>query len=306
MNHATQLARFTPPTWPTLCTSSWPSTPSAEGGRRSCQRGVGAGQGLHPTGLCGHLDRANVLFPVLFECAGESQLEVGNVLLAALSKQKLSPDTLRSLVPSIVRSLDEAVAGAKERETTQGVAWRFEDDYRPFRSRAGFFGDLAGFLPAQDVVPSPERAVASVDPWIAVFAAISLLRLGVEVAGRTLERIAANHEVRVVLDAFAAADMVGWLKYPTELGREPNTLERMEVFQAQGDDGPEVLSVWRFSDDERDPCAGISGVYAKEGVPGSVQGSATISKLAPWDSDTAEGHASEALETLKDWRRYAR
>lgn len=273
--------------------------------------------------LYGHLDRADVLFPALFEHAGISQLESGNVLLAALSKQKLSPTALRALAPSIVRSLDEAVAGATARAQPEGIAWRFDEAYWPFRSRAGFYADLAGFLARVEVEAVLRRALASVDPWIAMFAAASLLRLGAEVDGPQLERLASSHEVRGILfeqlvrlgqpqryppawatlDAFAAADMVQWLKYPAELGREPDVLERMAVFEAHHEGRTLVLYVWRFSGHGGKLCAGVSGPYEKEGPPGPVRGASTFSKFAAWDADTADGHASAVLKTLAQWRK---
>src|ERR1019366_7744787 len=88
---------------------------------------------------------------------------------------------------------------------------------------------------------------SKIDGILAAFAVSSVLRCGGSIEEEILHRIAACHETRGLFfqllqnhgklelfpktwrtwDAFAAANMVEWLMYPTELGREPDHLEKM-------------------------------------------------------------------------------
>jgi hypothetical protein len=95
--------------------------------------------------------------------------------------------------------------------------------------------------------------------------------------------------------------MVQWLKYPTELGREPDVLEKMATFDAHREGGPVVLYVWRFSDHEGRLCAAVSGPYPRDGVPGPVSGASTFSRFERWETATAAEHAQAVLDTLREW-----
>jgi len=101
-------------------------------------------------------------------------------------------------------------------------------------------------------------------------------------------------------DAFAAADMVEWLSYPTELGREPDELEKMAVFEARSPDGPVALYVWRFKGTDGKWLAATSGPYLLVGEPAPCSGGSTFSSFEEWDSATAEEHAHSVLETLDE------
>ncbi len=273
--------------------------------------------------LNGLLDHADVLFPVIFERAGELQVDVGNILLAALAEDRLPASTIDELAPHALRSLESAIEQARPFQRAEGIEWRFEEEYAQARSEAGFFADLMGTIKAKEAIPLLRAALELHDPWIKLFAATSLLRLEGDVKSSMIESIAACHETRAILfslldrlgqlgsfpaeqatlDAFAAADMVEWLKFPTELGREPESIEKMATFETEDASGTLVLYVWRFIGHEDEWVAATSGMYEKEGVPGPVQGSATFSRFEPWDDKDAEGHAQAILDTLESWSR---
>lgn len=94
--------------------------------------------------------------------------------------------------------------------------------------------------------------------------------------------------------------MVQWLKFPTELGREPDRLEKMATFDS--DDGLR-LYVWRFTSFEGEWAAAVSGPYETDAPPGPVSGPSTFSRFEAWESATAEEHAARAVETLDAWRK---
>jgi hypothetical protein len=168
-----------------------------------------------------------------------------------------------------------------------------------------------------------EEALRLPDPRLTAFAAASVLRRGGRVPKAALNRAARSHETRGLLfllldgigkvdlfparwrtwDAFAAANMVDWLIYPTELGREPDQLQQMAVFTADGADGELALYVWRFRDGGEPWRAGISGPYRRTEEPRPVHGNLTFSGFDDWESATAEQHAEAALKTLGEWRR---
>lgn len=269
------------------------------------------------------VDHADVLFPTLFERAGEQRIEVGNLLLGALESETLAPSAIKALAPTMIESLDAALDQAAPYQRDDGIAWRFDDKYVEHRSAAGFFADLAGFVEEPGTLATLRRALGFADPWIKLFATRSLLRLGEDVDDADIEQVARCHETRGILfsvldalgqlrrfplafatlEAFAATDMVEWLKFPTELGREPEALEKMATFEADSDGDTVVLYVWRFRGEDGEWLAGASGPYEKEGVPGPVNGSATFSRFEPWESKSAEQHAESILDTLESWRK---
>lgn len=268
------------------------------------------------------VEHADLLFPSLFERAGPYELDVGDVLLAALERKTLAPATLAQLAPSLGDALAHAIAEAGPFQRSDGIAWRFDEAYAPARARAAFLADLAGWLPSAHTTSTLGAALRLADPWIRTFAAISLLRVSEPVTDPDLLALAACHETRTILfdqlhrlgllaryprafadlDAFAAADMVAWLKYPTELGREPDALEKMATFVSADPASPFVLYLWRFRGRDGTWLASLSGPYPRHAAPGPVSGSATFSRFTPWDALGAEVHASAILKNLADWR----
>lgn len=129
-----------------------------------------------------------------------------------------------------------------------------------------------------------------------------MLRRGGKVTQSALRQVAAGHETRVLLfqlleglgrldlfpplfrtwGAFAAADMVNWLLYPAELGREPDKLQQMAVFTSTGPEGELALYVWRFRSEDGPWYAGVSGPYLREGEPSPSHGRLTFSRFDEW------------------------
>jgi hypothetical protein len=107
-------------------------------------------------------------------------------------------------------------------------------------------------------------------------------------------------------EAFAAANMVNWLLYPTELGHEPDELRRMAVFTSLQPEGERAIYVWKFRTGQGPWYAGISGPYERNGDPVPLQGDLTFSRFDEWDAATVEEHVEAVVKTLAEWRKEKR
>jgi hypothetical protein len=272
-------------------------------------------------------DHADVLFPALIGLAGPHIAGVTDVLMAGLAQQKLDSTggtiDLEPVGPLAVEQLRKLLEEVSRFQHAGGVAWRFAEEYWGVRREMGGWLDIAGHLKSPALTPLLEEALQLLDPRLTAFAAGSVIRRGGRVPEAALDRAVGSHETRGLLfrildglgqidlfpaqwrtwDAFAAANMVDWLIYPTELGREPDQLQKMAVFTADGPDGEWALYVWRFRDGAEPWRAGISGPYSRTGEPRPVHGDLTFSSFDDWESATAGQHAEAALKTLSEWRR---
>jgi hypothetical protein len=259
-----------------------------------------------------------VLFPSLLEWGGYFA-PLSDVLLAALKSRELPASALVSYSPTLAARLSNAIDRASSYQQPAGIAWRFEKDYWRVRYEVAAACDVAGWLDRDSFEPLLRRAISLEDPRIVTFAAVSLLRQNAPVDDFVLERSAASHETRAILfelleelgridrfptrwrtwGAFAAADMVQWLCYPAELGREPDHLQLMARFDHEDAEGDQSLYVWRFKNEDADKWyAGTSGSYLLGADPHPISGSSTFSCFDDWDDATAEEHALAVLETL--------
>lgn len=247
--------------------------------------------------------------------AADVEIDVGNLLLAALTAGKVPNERLPELAPSLAPRLRAVIEAARPHQRAEGVAWRFTPAYEPVRNQAGFLADLAGWIEAPEITDALRAALTLDDPWIVCFAATSLLCHDAPVDDAVLARVASCDETRAILfeqldglellgrfpfaqttlEAFAAADMVSWLKYPTELGRAPETLENMGRFTVEPG---WVAFVWRFPDHKGRLVAGLSGAYELDAPPGPQRGSNTFSRFEPWEKQSAREHALAILKNV--------
>ncbi len=273
------------------------------------------------------VDHADVLFPDLILLAGPNLGGVTDVLISGLVEGKIdlaaSKFDLEPIAPAVIKHLQKSLKLAGKYQRGSGVAWRFHEKYFEVRRDAGCWLDIAGYLKSAALEPLLEQALDLSDPRLLAFASASLLRRGAKVGKTVLNRVASCHETRELLfvllqnlgrlelfpskwrtwNAFAAANMVRWLIYPTELGREPDDLQKMAVFTMKKAEGELALYVWRFRSDGGPWYAGASGPYRREGEPSPLNGGLTFSRFDEWDKATPEGHAEAVVETLAEWKR---
>jgi hypothetical protein len=272
-----------------------------------------------------NLPHADALFPALLEAPGAPSIELGDLLLRALRGKTLDPGRVADapMVRDLAPRIDALLARSRE------LRGRARDDVDPddaaqaVRRELVMLLDLAGFV-GGDLRDTLRAATELPDTWPAAFAVVSTLRRNGEVESATIARIASDHATRAAFysllrelgateripaelrsrDAFAAADMVEWLSHAGELGRPPEALEKMAVFEARRSKGEHVLLyVWRFRVADRPWLASFSGPYPASGREGPLHGSDTFSRFERWDAMSAEKHALAILKNLTERRR---
>jgi hypothetical protein len=273
------------------------------------------------------LEHADLLFPELIQIAGPHIASVTDVLMAGLANGQVdlatSPFDLEPIARLAVQQLKKSLKSVSRFQRVEGVAWRFEEKYFYVRQEAGCWLDIAGYLKSPLLDPLLEQAMQLADPRLLTFASVATLRRGGSVGKAVFNRIASCHETRELLfrtlsalgrlnlfprrwwtwDAFAAGDMVSWLMYPTELGREPDELKKMAVFTTNQAEGERALYLWRFGSAGGPWYAGVSGPYLRDGEPEPIHGNLTFSCFDEWHTATAEEHAESVLKTLEKWKR---
>lgn len=270
------------------------------------------------------LVHGDVMLPdVLLTCGTQLATGVGDAVIAAISSRKLEVHEIGSrveaLAPFVKSALRKALKLTAKHQSKPGIAWRFAERYQDIRHRACMFLDLTGRINDSRLSPLLREAAEFSDPRIVTFALLSLLRRGEKVPRQKFNLAASSHETRVILfkglralgrerefpkkwntwDAFAAAQMVDWLIFPTELGREPDQLELkkfdIEVNVAEG--RTVANCVWRFRIAGGPWLAGASGPHELQDEPQPFGDSLTFSRFEEWDNATPDEHLMRCMGT---------
>ena len=265
----------------------------------------------------------DVMLPDVVLTAGKLATDVVDALLQAMSDGVLKTDEvadrLAALAPFTLRLLKKSLKSTAKHQDKPGISWRFTERYQSVRERICMLLDLSGRLKDPELTPLVREAVRFKDPRIVTFAALSLIRRGETVSKSALNTSAASHETRALLfdglramkaeqrfpqkwrtwEAFGAANMVNWLLYPTELGREPDDLV---LAHTEWLDKRRKLAayVWKFRVKNRAWMAGVSGPHTLRGKPQPVEGSLTFSRFDTWDSASAEEHLKRCAGTAEE------
>lgn len=279
------------------------------------------------------LRRAGISFPALLPYVRLYPDLVSDILyscLIACQRGKCSLDDVTIYAPHLAttytwlkRSFVEARVAGKDAE---------DDAFSYLRGTIGIQLDLMGYFPAEMVAPLLNDALQLNDPYLSMFAVISLLRLGESVQPIDIAVVAADAEMRNSLydqlaeldksylfpaqyrtqEAFAESEMVRWLAYPTELGRAPDKTELMQVFSEK--DGDDVLDFYLFRFMTEPPhhsadngwMAGLAGPFIRSEAPSTTAHGFTFSKFDRWDSRAPKAHFQDIAELLrKHWQQYA-
>jgi hypothetical protein len=278
---------------------------------------------------------AQVYFPRLLKSAtGPAAFGVFSLCLAYATKRAVAPAQLAPHAGVVVRayqSMRPTIAAAQARP---GTDWMWDDDYGEVREDAGLVLDLMGYFPSADVEATLDDASRLQDARLAGFAVGSLLRLRGSVEAAVLERVAANPQMRDWLfdelgrqgkrqlfpaqwatqKAFAEADMVSWLIYPTELGRAPDEIELMKVVSEDFGPPDGVMDWYLFRFRTKPPhwsakdgwMAGIAGPFKRSEEPSTRSYGDTFSTFTPWDSKTPEQHVADVREVMQQSRAHRR
>jgi hypothetical protein len=247
--------------------------------------------------------------------------------------EPVPPDPLDDLVEKFVsgealpplggevheEALRHALNAVAKWQRKRGIAWRFAERYRGLREVTCGVLENAGYSSEPTLSGRLREALSFPDPRIITSSVLALLRRKERVGAKPLEAAAACHETRNMLydglqslglekrfpenwrtfEAFAAARMVEWLAFPTELGREPDELELGEKIWVDRR-GKLAVYVWKFRNKGEPWKAGVSGPHKLVGKARPVEGWMTFSRYEQWDSATPEGHVGKCRWTVNE------
>jgi hypothetical protein len=274
-----------------------------------------------------------VYFPrILKSAAGPAAWGVFSLCLAYATKKAVTPAQLAPHASLVVGAYQAMRTQINAAQTKPGTDWLWEDSYAEVREDAGLLLDLMGYFPSPEVEAILAEASKLKDARLAFFAAASLLRLGQSVDAAILEHVAASAEARSLLfdelkrqrkahlfpaqwatqKAFAEADMVNWLTYPTELGRAPDEIELMKVVSEDFGAPDGVLDWYLFRFRTKPPhwsakdgwMAGIAGPFKKAEEPSTRSYGDTFSTFTHWDSKTPAQHVADVRDLMARWREH--
>jgi hypothetical protein len=283
------------------------------------QYGVPASPFPDPTLADRHLGKIRRLMPnLLLTTKYADQLAtVMNIVNRALEHHHLSLDDLSPVAEPAQREAARLLSELHTLLESHGSEARYEEEYEDLRVALGVYLDLVGILPvtSREIL---ERAQSFADARVALFAIVSLLKKQIEPAQAAIERCASSHAVRDDLytqlkhlkrldlfppqylnrDFFAACEMVRWLMYPSELGREPEALELVAKIEGKSeDDADSVMYLWKCtSDGSVFACA--NGPYRVDAEVGELVGGHSFSDFKAWDEATPEQHLAEIVGRL--------
>jgi hypothetical protein len=270
----------------------------------------------------------SVLFPRLLQAAPESEgeHEIYHLCLAYCRAGEIDGEMLAPYADQFLSAYAQRKAVLGPRQSEEGIAWRFEEEYAEARYEACLLLDLLGWVDTPRSRAELSAALEYADPRLVHFAALSLLNLGEYVDADVWRDIAASHEMRSWLysaleeaerldlfpeeiktqPALACGDLVQWLCFPTELGREPDEIELMGVASMDTEDTEGTLDFYMFRFRSFEPhwsakegwIAGVAGPFASQAEPTPHGGGATFSAFEPWDKMEPAEHLNHMLQIL--------
>lgn len=220
-----------------------------------------------------------------------------------------------------------ARSAARAHDAINRAAAGSDEELSEAQAAAGLYLDLLGRTGSQLADPVLREAIASLNPWIAMWGAIGLERSGKSVSSQVISRVASNASCRKQfysslrelgkLDRFpvefanqsalAEADMVNWLLYPTELDSAPDEIELLSTVELPEGDDLSDLYVFRYRKHpphwaaEHGWMIGVAGPYRRNDQPTPDGLGATFSRMESEDSKTLAEHIEANLGTIADW-----
>jgi hypothetical protein len=261
-------------------------------------------------------------FTKLVDSASSDELR-HEFLVACLnlcSEEVIRRQDIEAHAPAILEYWRDAFEGAS---ALQGLAdkldWKIDPDYSEVRLAAGLLLDLMGYLPIQQVESALREGLSLTDQHLKMCAALSLLCQLQIVEPEELEKIAASHEVRILLleqlklqnmewlmpeawsspEMLAASELSRWVAHPMELGTPPEEIELMGTFPAMTDAGISDIYLFRFREYPKpwEPSEGWQAGIAGPMSNGEAVGS-SWSRFENWDSRTLEEHFQKLYENI--------
>lgn len=277
-----------------------------------------------PCGSLGSQPRnPEILFPRYLKYAENKSIssQVYLVLLSYLENGSIRETVLGEYKKMIVNDIESMTEIVLNYELNCSI-WD-DEDYLELRNDAGIHFDLAGYINDPKIILSLRNLMRVKDMKLKMFAAISLIRHGKNVETQDILEIVSDSEIRNWFydylngigkeeifpeeyknqKAFAESNMVNWLIYPTELGRVPDKIELMNVFDVEEDE----CYLFRFRCDSNENwkdegwMAGISGPFSKKDKPTTSAEGWTFSHFEKWESKTPEEHFKSISGNIKEY-----
>ena len=266
----------------------------------------------------------DILFPRLLKLADNKDITVDiyMIILTYFDNGLINEGQLKGSKVMIVNDIvDIAHRLIDYKFNEDDISFWNDDEYLELRYTAGVYLDLAGYIDSAEVILALRSLMKIKDMKLKMFAAVSFIRLGETISSEDGLEISADSESRnwfyqnlqrlgkIELfpekyknqKAFAESNMVDWLIYPTELGRVPDEIELMNVFDTE----EEEYYLFRFKSieafEEEGWMAGVSGPYDKNEKPTTLSGGYTFSHFEKWDSKTPEEHFNGIVDNISEW-----
>ncbi len=219
-----------------------------------------------PSGQLGasNPERAKVIFPGLLAALGSKQLRMAAMRhsLDALAAGAVSPTVFRPHVQELVAILNGNLVEARSLQEPIKGHWSKAENYRTVRYESGIALDLIGQLADPALAAIAEPWLEMTDPYLLMFAALALVRLGRSPSASVLGQVAGSPLYRghlydklekmgraslfpaehLRLCAFAESSLVSWLASGFELGESPDTIELAGAVRHRTS-GKDVISV---------------------------------------------------------------
>lgn len=272
--------------------------------------------------LATNLPHAHSFLPKLLDVRGDDRptTDLGDLTLRALRSGSLQPASIETT--SMVQELPGRIDDLLTRIAQDRGNDAHDDESAAAVHELAMLLDLAGFVGGDLAARRIQRAFDLPETWPVTFALTSAVRRKLDLPAAVVTRVGKDPETRSTLygllrdlgasdripaeyrsrDAFAEADIVGWLAHPNELGHAPTDIEKMATFTATHEGQEVELYVWRFRCEGEAWQAATSGPYATTGPEGPLSGPSTFSMFEDWDTKTPEEHAMSVLDTLAEWR----
>lgn len=276
----------------------------------------------------------DVLFPKIMDYVKYPSVSytINRYVWLCLNKGTLQKEDIEEYAPIFLREYRFLKKSIEAYQSKLIPHTKWSQTYQELRNLAGLFLDTLGFLTLEEVKEELEQALQFKDNRLRYFALSSLLRLGQPIEKDIVDQLATDSETRNFLyntlkeynqehlfpteylhqTAFAEAELVSWLIYPTELGHEPTEIEYMDVITLYDEElGAVDYYIFRFRSDHEDWkeigwMAGIAGFYIQDNAPTLVAHGYTFSLFENWGVRTAKEHLESIFEVLDElWRNQA-
>lgn len=275
---------------------------------------------------------ANVIYPDILELMQSPELAypIFQMLLDFREAGLLHESIANGFQSRMAIMLRAFIGECRKHQMPTGHGWKYADDYFPFRSMIGLLFDLTGHLESSELLTVVNASGDLLDPRLRRFRAIALLKHGESVADNELTWIAESPGDRYWLfqqlsrlgmddrrpnscldqTLLAEGNMVDWLCFPTELGREPDEIELIHTETRNKSGGPRLISwlkrrkpvdyfFFKFRVTEEHWSAadgwmvGMSGGYARNEQPTISHDGSTFSHFSKFEEKSLDEHIAE-------------